>query len=74
MEISKTINVVFHAELMGGETQPPSASASDVKDLVASPWHGRKERIEQAKDDWQAGRFPVVPDDAEEFIPLPDPK
>ncbi|MEQ8408605.1 MAG: pirin family protein [Gammaproteobacteria bacterium] len=34
----------------------------------------RKERIEQAKDDWQAGRFPVVPDDAEEFIPLPDPK
>jgi len=28
-------------------------------------------RIEQAKADWQAGRFPVVPSDAEEFIPLP---
>ncbi|NMH65071.1 pirin family protein [Shewanella salipaludis] len=32
----------------------------------------RKERIEQAKRDWQAGRFPKVPGDAEEFIPLPE--
>ncbi len=32
----------------------------------------RPERIEQAKVDWKAGRFPVVPDDAEEFIPLPE--
>jgi redox-sensitive bicupin YhaK (pirin superfamily) len=31
-----------------------------------------RERIEQAKEDWQAGRFPLVPGDAEEFIPLPD--
>jgi redox-sensitive bicupin YhaK (pirin superfamily) len=31
-----------------------------------------RERIEQAKEDWKAGRFPVVPGDAEEFIPLPD--
>ena len=31
-----------------------------------------RERIEQAKEDWQAGRFPAVPGDAEEFIPLPD--
>ena len=30
------------------------------------------ERIEQAKADWKAGRFDTVPDDAEEFIPLPD--
>ncbi|MEE4199456.1 pirin family protein [Erythrobacter sp.] len=29
-------------------------------------------RIEQAKDDWRAGRFGTVPGDAEEFIPLPD--
>jgi len=29
------------------------------------------ERIEQAKRDWQEGRFPKVPGDAEEFIPLP---
>jgi redox-sensitive bicupin YhaK (pirin superfamily) len=30
-----------------------------------------KERIEQAKDDWRAGRFAMVPGDPE-FIPLPD--
>jgi redox-sensitive bicupin YhaK (pirin superfamily) len=29
------------------------------------------ERIEQAKEDWQAGRFPIVPGDTAEFIPLP---
>ncbi len=32
----------------------------------------RKERIEQAKDDWRAQRFPKVPGDADEFIPLPE--
>ena len=31
-----------------------------------------KERIEQAKADWQEGRFPVVPGDSDEFIPLPE--
>ena len=31
----------------------------------------RKERIEQAKEDWQAGRFALPPDDNEEWIPLP---
>jgi len=30
-----------------------------------------KERIEQAKADWFEGRFPVVPGDQEEYIPLP---
>lgn len=32
----------------------------------------RPDRIEQAKEDWAAGRFPIVPGDEEEFIPLPD--
>lgn len=32
----------------------------------------RKERIEQAGDDWKAGRFPLVPGDDKEFIPLPE--
>lgn len=32
----------------------------------------RKERIEQAKADWKAGNFPLIPDDHEEFIPLPE--
>jgi redox-sensitive bicupin YhaK (pirin superfamily) len=31
----------------------------------------RKERIEQAKDDWRSGRFAAVPGETE-FIPLPD--
>lgn len=30
------------------------------------------ERLEQAKEDWKAGRFGKVPGDAEEFIPLPE--
>jgi redox-sensitive bicupin YhaK (pirin superfamily) len=31
-----------------------------------------RDRINQAKEDWRAGRFPLVPGDAEEFIPLPE--
>jgi redox-sensitive bicupin YhaK (pirin superfamily) len=31
-----------------------------------------RERINQAKEDWKAGRFPIVPGDAEEFIPIPE--
>jgi redox-sensitive bicupin YhaK (pirin superfamily) len=31
-----------------------------------------RERIEQAKADWKAGRFATVPGDDKEFIPLPD--
>ena len=32
----------------------------------------RKDRIVSAKEDWRAGRFPKVPGDEREFIPLPD--
>lgn len=32
----------------------------------------RKERIEQAKEDWKQGRIILPPNDNEEFIPLPD--
>ncbi len=32
----------------------------------------RRERIEQAKADWKAGRFAKVVQDGEEFIPLPE--
>ena len=31
-----------------------------------------KERIEQAKEDWRAKRFALVPGDEKEFIPLPE--
>lgn len=32
----------------------------------------RKDRIEQAKADWLQGRFDKIPNDDEEFIPLPE--
>lgn len=31
-----------------------------------------KERLAQAKEDWRNHRFPIVPSDADEFVPLPD--
>ena len=31
-----------------------------------------RDRINQAKEDWREGRFPLVPGDSEEFIPLPE--
>lgn len=31
-----------------------------------------RDRINQAKDDWKAGRFPTVPGDDKEFIPIPE--
>lgn len=34
----------------------------------------RKERIEQAKEDWKQGRFVLPPNDDHEFVPLPDDK
>jgi len=31
-----------------------------------------RDRINQAKEDWKALRFPLIPGDDQEFIPLPD--
>jgi redox-sensitive bicupin YhaK (pirin superfamily) len=31
-----------------------------------------RDRINQAKHDWKDGRFPLVPGDSDEFIPLPE--
>lgn len=45
---------------------------------IGSPRHvwwnfvsSSRARIEQAKDDWRQGRFPTVPGDEDEFIPIP---
>jgi redox-sensitive bicupin YhaK (pirin superfamily) len=32
----------------------------------------RRERIQQAKEDWRSGRFTLPPDDRDELIPLPE--
>lgn len=34
----------------------------------------RRERIEQAKEDWKQGRIVLPPNDNQEFIPLPEDK
>ncbi|MDE2165216.1 MAG: pirin family protein [Alphaproteobacteria bacterium] len=51
--------------LLGGE--PLDGERHIWWNLVSSS----PDRIEQAKRDWKAGRFPKVPGDSEEFIPLP---
>ncbi len=50
--------------LLGGE---PLGERHIFWNFVSS----RKERIEQAKADWQAGRIALPPNDNKEFIPLP---
>ena len=52
--------------LMGGEAFPNRRYVH--WNFVSSS----RDRIEQAKEDWRAGRFPLVPGDEEDFIPLPD--
>ena len=54
------------AMLLGGEA-------------FASPRHvwwnfvsSSRDRINQAKEDWKALRFPLVPGDDKEFIPIPE--
>lgn len=51
--------------LIGGE---PLGPRHILWNFVSS----RAERVEQAKEDWKAGRFPAVPGDEKEFIPFPD--
>ena len=51
--------------LLGGE---PLGTRHIWWNFVSS----RKERIEQAKADWQAGRFKLPTHDDKDFIPLPD--
>jgi redox-sensitive bicupin YhaK (pirin superfamily) len=69
--LSQAARVIVEADtdsriaLIGGE---PLGERFIEWNFVSS----RKERIEQAKADWRAGRYPVVPGDEEEFIPLPD--
>ena len=52
--------------LLGGEAFPTQRHV--FWNFVSSS----RDRINQAKEDWKAGRFAVVPGDEEEFIPLPE--
>ncbi len=73
----------LHVLAPGGQLQLTSAHGGKVMllggEAFASKRHvwwnfvsSDRERINQAKADWKEGRFPPVPGDAEEFIPLPD--
>ena len=70
------------AVIRGGQAVTVTAEVDTRLALVGgeklSPRHiwwnfvsSRKQRIEQAKQDWLHGAFPKVPGDEEEFIPLP---
>lgn len=68
---TKGVDPTIHARerttlmLLGGE---PLGERFIWWNFVSS----RKERIEQAKADWQAGRILLPPTDNKEFIPLPE--
>jgi len=70
---SKGVDPVMHATenatlmLMGGE---PLGERFIWWNFVSS----RRERIEQAKEDWKQGRIILPPNDNKEFIPLPRDK
>jgi redox-sensitive bicupin YhaK (pirin superfamily) len=55
-----------HVMLCGGE--PMDGPRHVWWNFVSSS----RERINQAKQDWRAGRFALPPDDRAEFIPIPD--
>jgi redox-sensitive bicupin YhaK (pirin superfamily) len=55
-----------HVLVVGGETM--DGPRHILWNLVSSS----QERIEQAKADWKGRRFPAIPGDDKEFIPLPD--
>ena len=55
-----------HVMLLGGE--PLSEPRYMWWNFVSSS----KDRIEEAKADWKAGKFGLVPGDEKEFVPLPE--
>ncbi len=63
-EIVVTARSAARLMLLGG------ASMDGPRHLWWNFVSSSSERIEQAKADWQGGRFPTVPGDSE-FIPLP---
>jgi redox-sensitive bicupin YhaK (pirin superfamily) len=80
----RTVSAGSMAVLSPGSTTPITAvTDATVMLLGGEPvgeryldWNfvsSRKDRIEEAKADWRAGRFALPPDDDREWIPLPEP-
>jgi redox-sensitive bicupin YhaK (pirin superfamily) len=59
-------NSAARAMLMGGE------SFATRRYVFWNFVSSSRERINQAKDDWKAMRFPLIPGDDQEFIPIPE--
>jgi redox-sensitive bicupin YhaK (pirin superfamily) len=69
--------------LRAGPASVHATAAADIMLVGGAPIEGvrhiwwnfvasSRERIERAKADWREGRFPKVPGDDKEFIPLPE--
>lgn len=84
LEISGTIYTSGQMLVFDAKADPViiASEASDLMMLGGEPlgerfiwWNfvsSRKERIEQAKEDWKQGRIILPPSDNQEFIPLPE--
>ena len=55
-----------HVMLLGGALLP------EPRHIWWNFVSSSKDRIEQAKEDWKAGRFGKIPGDDKEFVPLPE--
>jgi redox-sensitive bicupin YhaK (pirin superfamily) len=64
--ITITAKTDAHLVLLGG------AAMDGPRHIWWNFVSSRKERIEQAKNDWKLARFDTVPGDEKEFIPLPE--
>ena len=74
-----TLYVLKPGEAMTLSAEIPSRVILLGGEAFATPRHvfwnfvsSSRERINQAKEDWKAGRFPLVPGDDKEYIPLPE--
>ncbi len=63
-----------NVQITATETARIAVIGGEVFDKRYMDWNfisTRKDRVEVAKKDWEEGRFPKVPGDEEEFMPLP---
>jgi redox-sensitive bicupin YhaK (pirin superfamily) len=74
-----TLYVLKPGEAMTLRAETPSRVMLLGGEAFSSPRHvfwnfvsSSRDRINQAKEDWKARRFPLVPGDDQEFIPLPE--
>ena len=74
-----TLCILAPGEAMTLKSQTPSRVMLLGGEAFATPRHvwwnfvsSSRDRINQAKEDWQERRFPIVPGDEKEYIPIPE--